>query len=72
MLSNHYLLIKRVNSRHISSTSTLTFQVVTYNIPTFLSTFLIRTTNMSNLFMIAAQALKPSLPSTLDPAIIAT
>ena len=34
-------------------------------------TFLIKSTNMSNPFTIAAQALKPIPPSTLNPAILA-
>jgi hypothetical protein len=71
MLSNHYPPIRRVNSSYISGVSTPTFQVITYNIPTFLPIFLIRSTNMSNLFTITTQASKPILPSTLDLAILA-
>ena len=71
MLSNHYPPIRRVNFSCISGASTPTFQVITYNIPTFLPTFLIKSTNMSNPFEIAAQALTPILPSTLNPAILA-
>ena len=45
-----------------------TFQdYYTYNI----SIFLIKSTNISNLFTITAQASKPILPSTLNPAILA-
>jgi hypothetical protein len=71
VLSNHYLLIRRVNSSYISGTLTPTFQVITYNISTFLPIFLIKSTNMLNLFIITTQALKPILPSTLNPAILA-
>jgi transposase-like protein len=71
VLSNYYPPIRRVNSSYISGASTPTFQVITYNIPTFLPTFLIKSTNMSNPFTIAAQASKPILPSTLNPAILA-
>ena len=63
--------IRRVNSSYISGASTPTFQVITYNIPTFLPIFSIKSTNMSNLFEIAAQASIPILPSTLNPAILA-
>jgi hypothetical protein len=56
--------IRRVDSSYISGTSTLTFQVITYNIPTFLPIFLIKSTNMSNPFMIAAQALVSTPSST--------
>ena len=59
--------IRRVASSYISDALTPTFQVITYNIPTFL----IKSTNMSNPFMIAAQASMPIPPSTLNPAILA-
>ena len=59
--------IRRVNSSYISGASTHFSGIITYNI----STFLIKSTNMSNPFMIAAQASIPILPSTLNPAILA-
>ena len=59
--------IRRVNSSYISGASTH-FSGLLYP---QLSTFLIKSTNMSNPFTIAAQASKPILPSTLNPAILA-
>jgi hypothetical protein len=67
VLSNHYPPIRRVNSSYISGASRPLFRYYTHNI----STFLIKSTNMSNPFTIAAQASMPILPSTLNPAILA-
>ena len=67
VLSNHCPPIRRVNSSYISGALTPTFQVITYNIPTFLPTFLIKSTNMSNPFEIAAQA-PVSTPSSTSLA----
>jgi transposase-like protein len=61
-----YPPIRRVHSSCISGASTY-FS----GIPTNISTFLIKSTNMSNPFMIAAQASTPVPPSALNPAILA-
>ena len=59
--------IRRVDSSYISGASTPTFQVITYNIPTFLPIFSIKSTNMSNPFEIAAQVLATPSSTSLAP-----